>query len=113
MKLLRYANGTVKLFNNRINPECFGKECDQVALSQWPDKFIKQDKKDDRAPLIEAWVQGKVIKVTTDAVLLQTGDVKTWVPKSQCPIIENAKLGDYFEHIEVPEWFAKEKQLLP
>ncbi len=56
-------------------------------------------------------IMGEVIAVTKLAVLLDVGDYKVWLPKSQIETEFSFDIGQNIE-VEIPEWLAIDKGLV-
>lgn len=84
-----------------------------MALSSWPEKFQKKDSEPKGKIVtveIDSYVQIQTLKATGFG---EDGDRELiWIPHSQSPQTENAKVGEYFQTIDIPEWLAEEKGLL-
>lgn len=59
-----------------------------------------------------AYIEGTVVKETSAAILLETDDGKTWIPKIM--VVDPADTWEEGEEveIEVPEWFAEKEGLI-
>ncbi len=56
-------------------------------------------------------ITGKVVRTTELAVLLDVGDYKVWLPKSQIETEFSFDIGQDIE-VEIPEWLAIDKGLV-
>lgn len=60
-------------------------------------------------------VEGKVLKISDNAILFDNGDVQAWIPKSQIEDYDEEEMeeneGEMIE-ISIPEWLATEKDLI-
>lgn len=60
-------------------------------------------------------VEGKVLKISDNAILFDNGDVQAWIPKSQIEDYDEGEMeeneGEMVE-ISIPEWLATEKDLI-
>ena len=92
-----------------------------MALSQWPDKFRDDWKKnsdhDKGGQLVWAEINGHVTALTELGVCFD----KKWIPKSQVSgatlktdgdiAVDDLKIDDFVTHIEIPVWLAEDKNL--
>ena len=81
-----------------------------MTLSEWPEHFKEDNRRQDA---IEVVVDAVVSVVTERAVGLDIGDDDLlWLPKSQCPCIADAEVGDEYKSVDMPEWLAEDKGLI-
>ena len=82
-----------------------------MGLSEWPDKFTRRDKPDQKFVTVDL-DESLFVKIVTDkAVGLSCdrfGEVEIWIPLSQLPedVIEQ---GERISTILVSQWFADQR----
>jgi len=56
-------------------------------------------------------ISGELIHETDNAILIDDGDRRVWLPKSQVEM-EGMAFAGYNIKISIPEWLAQEKELI-